>query len=575
MFNLTMPEEIKAFEQMLIKLERGEISMDDFKKFRLNNGTYGIRNSDDTHMMRIKCPLGVVNSDQLEAVAEVTEKFAPPKLAHVTTRQAFQIHRVKRSDVPKVLSILAQSGLTTREACGNTVRNVTASPYAGVDPTELFDVTPYAEVVMKYFLRNPLNQDLPRKFKIAFEGSQTKDYARLPIHDIGALAAVQKVDGKEVRGFKIYLGGGLGSHPISAVLLEPFTPVDLLLPTCEAAVRIHNRLGNRKNRSRARMKFLLEEWGEEKFRQTILAERTSVLLTRAGTAYRDFDITEEKAPAVSAKGEKVSSPEFEKWIKTNAFKQKQNGFYTVQIRCPLGDLTPAQLRGLAQIARKYCGGRLRTTITQNMVLRWVKEDLLGLVFKELQAIKLAFDGAEHFVDITRCPGSDTCNLAITKSRGLAQALDELFNNGLSEMSHDTDIDVKISGCPNSCGQHHIASLGFYGTARQVNGKLVPHYEMMVGGGTVHEKATFGQSAIRIPARRIPEAVKYLVSVYKKERQTGETFQAYAHRLGPKAMGEKLAQFTTLDAFDQKPETYQDWTEEAPFKLQVGKGECAA
>jgi len=334
-------------------------------------------------------------------------------------------------------------------------------------------------------------------------------------------------------------------------------------------------LGNRKNRSRARMKFLLEEWGEEKFRQTILAERTSVLLTRAGTAYRDFDITEEKAPAVSAKGEKVSSPEFEKWIKTNAFKQKQNGFYTVQIRCPLGDLTPAQLRGLAQIARKYCGGRLRTTITQNMVLRWVKEDLLGLVFKELQAIKLAFDGAEHFVDITRCPGSDTCNLAITKSRGLAQALDELFNNGLSEMSHDTDIDVKISGCPNSCGQHHIASLGFYGTARQVNGKLVPHYEMMVGGGTVHEKATFGQSAIRIPARRIPEAVKYLVSVYKKERQTGETFQAYAHRLGPKAMGEKLAQFTTLDAFDQKPETYQDWTEEAPFKLQVGKGECAA
>ncbi len=559
---------------MIIKLEKGEISSDEFKKFRLENGVYGIRGTMDTHMIRIKIPLGILNPEQVEAIAEAIEKFAPKKIGHITTRQAIQVHELNRSDVPEFLKILGKTGLTTREACGNTVRNVTACPYAGISPTELFDVTPYGVVVTEYFLRNPLNQNLPRKFKIAWEGCP-EDHARVPIHDLGLVAAVREMNGKKERGFKIYPGGGLGSHPVNPVLLEPFTPIDLLLPTCEAVIRVFDRCGNRKDRARARIKFLLEEWGGEKFRQAILDERNTVRLTRSGLAYREFDLTEEKPPVVKEKGEKASGPGFDKWIKTNTFKQKQAGYAAVHIRCPLGDATVEQFRAIAQVARKYCGGRIRTTIAQNLLLRWVPDQCLGAVYNALERIGLAGHGAEHFVDITRCPGSDTCNLAITKSRGLAQALGEIFNNGLGHLADSSDIDIKISGCPNSCGQHHIASLGFYGTARNVNGKLVPHYEVMIGGGTVEGKATFGKPAVRIPARRVPDAVKHLVGVYQKERKNGETFKLFAERIGLERVRSELEPFTHLEPFDLNPENYQDWTDEQPFKLQVGKGECAA
>ncbi len=571
---LVLPEEIKKFEEMVIKFEKGEISSDDFKRFRLENGVYGIRGTMDVHMIRIKIPLGILNSEQLEAIAEATEKFAPLKIGHVTTRQDIQVHNIKRETVPKYLAILGKSGLTTREACGNTVRNVTACPYSGVSATEIFDITPYAEVLTKYFLRNPLNQNLPRKFKFALE-SCPEDHARGPIHDTSLAAAVRTINGKTERGFKIYPGGGLGSHPVNPILLEPFTPIDQMIPTCEAIMRIFDRCGERKNRSRARIKFLLEDWKEEGFRKAILAERDVVLMTRSGLAYPTFDIQEEKPPVVKEQDEKISSPAFEKWKKTNVLEQKQTGYNIVHIRCPLGDADVAQMRGIAQIAKRFCGGRIRTTIAQNFLLRWVPDHCLGSVYKELEKIKLAFDGAERFVDITRCPGSDTCNLAITKSRGLAQALDGLFHNGLKELADLAGITVKISGCPNSCGQHHIADLGFYGTARQVNGKLVPHYELMVGGGTVEGKSTFGMVSLRIPARRVPDAVKQLIAIYQKEKQNGEIFQKFAQRVGIKRINSEIEQFTRLESIDINPESYQDWTEEAPFKLQVGKGECAA
>lgn len=571
---LVVPSEIKKFEEMVIKLEKGEISSDDFKKFRLNNGVYGIRNSDDTHMIRIKIPFGALSSEQLEAIADATEKYAPLKTGHITTRQCIQVHKIKREDVAKYLDVIGKAGVTTREACGNTVRNVTACPYAGVSKSELFDVRPYGEAIVKYLLRNPLNQNLPRKFKIALEGCP-EDHARTPIHDLGLVAAVRKVNGKEERGFKVYVGGGLGSHPVSVVLLEPFTPMELLLPTCDATVRVFERYGDRKNRSRARLKFLLEDWGEEKFRKTILDERANVIFTRSGLAYPEFQIQEEKPPVVKEKGEKVTAPEFEKWLKTNVTEQKQKGFYAVSIRCPLGDVTVSQMYDIAKIARRFCGGRIIATITQNFVLAWVHENYLGSVYKELEKINLAFDGAERFIDVTRCPGADTCNLAITKSRGLAQAMGELFNNGLSPLSNLEGIDIKISGCPNSCGQHHIASMGFYGTARNVNGKLVPHYELMIGGETKEGKATFGIATIRIPARKTPDAVKHLAGIYQKEKKPGEIFNQFAARIGNERIKKELEPFTHLEAYDTDPENYQDWTEEAPFKLQVGKGECAA
>ncbi|MBI4387731.1 MAG: nitrite/sulfite reductase [Candidatus Omnitrophica bacterium] len=574
MWNLVLPSEIKRFEEIIIKLEKGEISSDDFKRFRLENGVYGIRGVDDKHMIRIKIPLGLLTSEQLDSIASATEQFAPAKMGHITTRQDIQVHNIERRDVPRFLSVIAKTGLTTREACGNTVRNVTACPYAGVSRGELFDVTPYAKAVTLYFLRNPLNQNLPRKFKFAFEGCP-EDHARTPIHDAGIAAAIRRQGGKEERGFKIYVGGGLGSHPVSAVLLEPFTSEGLLLPTCEAIMRIFDRMGNRKNRSRARLKFLLEEWGEEKFRKTILEERTIVLMTRSGKEYPSFECVEEKAPLVSEKVVKASSPAFERWKKTNALEQKQKGFYIVHVRCPLGDVTVAQMRGIAAAAKKFCGGRICATITQNLILRWVPEAYLGVVYQELERLKLAFASAERFADITRCPGSDTCNLAITKSRGLAQALGDSFQNGLGNSADLKDIDIKISGCPNSCGQHHIAALGFYGTARNVNGKLVPHYELLVGGGTVEGKATHGEVALRIPARRIPEAVKYLVTFYQREKKTNEMFRGFLQRVGVKKIQSELEPFTKLESFDCNPDSYRDWTDEKPFALKVGKGECAA
>lgn len=571
---LVLPEEIQKFEEMVIKLERGEISSDDFKKFRLNNGVYGIRGSDDTHMIRIKIPFGNLTSEQLEAIALATEKYAPLKMGHVTTRQCIQVHKIARKDVPKFLKIIGELGVTTREACGNTVRNVTACPYSGISPTEAFDVIPYAEAVVKYFLRNPLSQNLPRKFKFAFEGCP-EDHARVPIHDGGLVATTRTVNGKVERGFKIYAGGGLGSHPVNPILIEPFTSIENMIPTCEAIMRIFDRCGDRKNRSRARIKFLLEDWKEDGFRKAILNERSTVLLTRSGLPYPVFDVQDELPPVVKEKGVTISTPAFETWKKTNAIKQKQAGYYAVHIRCPLGDADVMQMRGIAQIARRFCGGRIRATIAQNFLLRWVPENCLGSVYQELEKIKLAFGGAEHFVDITRCPGADTCNLAITKSRGLAQALDGLFNNGLKELADMAGVTIKISGCPNSCGQHHIADLGFYGTARNVNGKLVPHYEMMIGGGTVEGKATFGTVSLRIPARRIPDAVKRIILTYQKEKQGGETFQKFSQRIGIQRINSEIESFTKLDAFEKSPEAYHDWTDEMDFKLQVGKGECAA
>ncbi len=571
---LVLPSEIKKFEEMVIKFEKGEISSDDFKRFRLENGVYGIRGTTETHMIRIKVPLGVLNSEQLEAIAEATEKYAPLKSGHITTRQDIQVHNITRPNLAKYLDIIGKTGLTSREACGNTVRNVTSCPYSGVSPTELFDVTPYAAVLTNYFLRNPLNQNLPRKFKFAFE-SCPEDHARVPIHDGGLVAATRIVNGKVERGFKIYAGGGLGSHPVSPVLLEEFTPIDLMIPTAEALIRIFDRHGNRKNRSRARIKFLLEDWGAEEFKRVILEERNVIVGTRSGLAYPEFKIEDEKPPQVSEKGETVSSPAFEKWKKTNLFKQKQAGFYTVHVRCPLGDLNVNQMREIARAAKKYCGGRLMLTITQNLLLRWVPENCVGSVYQALEKIGLAFDGAERFIDVTRCPGADTCNLAITKSRGLAEALGKTFENGLGKYADLLGIDIKISGCPNSCGQHHIAAMGFYGTARNVNGKLVPHYELLVGGETTQGKLITGEVIVRIPARKVPGAVKHMVEIYQKEKQSDETFTKFSRRIGVPRLQKELEPFTHLDAFDMDPESYHDWTDEGMFKLQVGKGECAA
>lgn len=572
---LVIPSEIDRFVEEVDKLERGEITSEDFQRFRLENGIYGIRGATDLHMIRVKIPLGILNPEQLERMADAAERYAPKKIGHITTRQDIQFHEVKRREVGDFLRIIADSGLTTREACGNTVRNVTACPYAGVSPDESFDVTPYAEAVTAYFLRNPLNQNLPRKFKFAFEGCR-EDHARTPIHDLGAVAVTQTADGREVKGFRVYVGGGLGAFPRSAQLVEPFTPADLLLPTAEAVMRLFDRLGERKDRNRARIKFVVEKLGMEEFRKLILAERKAVIATGSGLSARKIEEREEAPPAGISPGKDFSvDPQFEAWKKTNLFAQKQKGYYSVHVRCPLGDIDVAGMRAVADLGRRYCGGRLRTTISQNLLLRWVHESVLGSVYDGLKKAGLAAGGAERFIDVTRCPGADTCNIAVTKSRGLAAELDKLFRNGLSSVSDLKDTTIKISGCPNSCGQHHIATLGFFGSARNIEGHLVPHYQMMIGGRTDEEKADFGKNFLKVPARRVPELVKKFIEIYRAERAgEAETLAAYINRVGAEALKSRLAEFTKLPSYSSAPDSFMDWGDDAAFNLKAGKGECA-
>ena len=583
-----LPEEeaeIKRFQVEMERLEKSALAPDDFKRFRLNNGVYGIRGDVNRHMIRIKVRFGNLNALQLERIADITEKYTPKKLAHITTRQAVQIHEILRSDVPEALRGFAEVGLTTREACGNTVRNVTASQYAGIDPHEVFDITPYADLLSLYFLRNPICQNLPRKFKIAFEGSEKTDYAKVGIHDIGFIAQKKVVNGKEVRGFKVYIGGGLGSTPFPAQMLEEFCPEELVLPTAEAVIHLFDRNGERKDKNRARLKYLAAKWGIELFRKEFFIERTQGMMTGSGrAAFWKLNLKEEKPPVLKTPaptGIPAGLSGLEGWQKTNTFEQKQKGYFGVNVRLPLGDINSDQMRKLAKISRVFCGGRMRTTVGQNILLHWVPKASLGALFNELRNAGLAAKGAETITDITRCPGADTCQIAITHSRGLAFEMEKLFSiDGESGIGADPifkNITIKISGCTNSCGHHHIANIGFHGASKNVDSRAVPHYQMLIGGFTDgNGAAVFGKRIAQIPARRAPDATRAVLEAFKKGRGVEETFIQWAERMGPAALKEIVDPFTSIPSFAEDPKMYEDLGAAGkPFKLEMGKGECAA
>lgn len=574
--------EISRFEQEILKLEQQKLDMDDFRRFRLENGVYGIRGTTDEHMIRIKVRYGAMSADQLDAVATVVEKFATPKVAHVTTRQAIQLHKVKRSSVPEALDLVAKSGLTTREACGNTVRNVSSCPLAGISGEELFDVTPYADAVSRYFLRHAVCQNLPRKFKIAFEGCPT-DHARVPIHDFGAVAKIRTVNGKTERGFATYVGGGLGAVPFAPHLLEEFTPADLLIPTIEAVIRLFDRFGDRKNKNTARIKFLVKKWGIDEFRKQFEDERKATILTSPGQTDWTIPLYEQETPPPppAQKGLSVAqnTPQYRRWAETNLFKQKQAGFVAVQVRCPLGDIGVPQMRGLAELARAFNGGRLRTVISQNLLLPWVREESVPALYEGLVRLGIAGTDAGLLSDVTRCPGADTCQIAITHSRGLATSFGDIFSNGGRALAEDETLkglQIKISGCPNSCGQHHIADIGFHGSSSELNGHTVPHYIIMVGGRTAEGVAQFGYRLGMVPAKRVPEATKKLLELFRAERQgQQETVRQWVERTGVERLKKEMDAFRTLPPFEQAKEMYEDLGSLGEFKLEVGKGECAA
>ncbi len=574
-------EEIETFEAEAERLLSGELSGDIFKPFRLQHGVYGQRQS-GVQMFRIKIPFGGLTANQLRRIAELAERSATG-VGHVTTRQDIQLHFVDLRDVGNMMRGLAEVGLTTREACANTVRNVTACHLAGICQGEVFDVTPYAKTVALHLLRNPLNQSLPRKFKIAFSGCRT-DCALTPIHDVGLLAA-KREDG--VIGFRMVVGGGLGSAPRIAQVLREFTPMDELIPSIEAVIKVFDTLGNRKNRHKARMKFVIEKLGFEEFKrrweQAYSAMGYKVPSTDPIRLVQHHDEPPLLMPErLNGSGSHVhgngtteapASPAFTAWKRTNVVPQKQPGFAAAVIKLPMGDLTTDHMYVLADLAERYSNGNIRTTINQNMIIRWIPESRLAEFYQELASNGLGDPGAELVEDIIACPGTDTCGLGITSSKGMARALAEVFPAG--QVPEDLNgVSIKISGCHNSCAQHHIATIGLHGVGKRLGDRVAPHYELHLGG-QVNGTAKIGQMTVKLPAKSVPAAIEHLIEVYRRDRMPTERLPAFITRVGKVKLKEELIPYTIVPAYEDDATYYYDWEGEQEFILEdLGPGECA-
>ena len=574
-------EEIETFEQEAKRMLSGEIVGDLFKPFRLQYGIYGQRQA-GVQMVRIKIPFGGITANQLRRIAELSERYTTG-VGHVTTRQDIQLHFAELKDVSTIMRGLAEVGLTTREACANTVRNVTGCHLAGVCQGEVFDITPYAKTVAYHLLRNPLNQSLPRKFKIAFSGCR-HDCALTPIHDIGLLAA-KSVDG--TLGFRMVAGGGLGSAPRIAQVLRDFTPIDELIPSIEAVIKVFDQLGNRKNRNKARMKFVIEKLGFAEFKRRW--EEAYVAMGHARPTSQTITLLEhndEPLPLImpasngtkptatngSFNGQGQETP-FAMWKRTNVVSQKQAGYCTAVVKLFMGDVTASQMLHLADLADRYSNGNLRTTINQNMVIRWVPEPRLGELYQDLASQGLSDPGAELAEDIIACPGTDTCGLGITSSKGLARALAEVFPAG--RVPQDLkDISVKISGCHNSCAQHHIATIGLHGVGKRIGEHTAPFYELHLGG-KVNGTAKIGQMTVKLPVKAVSAAITHLIDVYRRDRKPGEGLPAFIDRVGKNALKDELIPYTLVPAFADDPTFYYDWEADEAFVLEdLGPGECA-
>jgi sulfite reductase (ferredoxin) len=594
--------EIDKFENEILLRKQGKIDEKVFAETRLRRGCYGQRYDngqrhdgkqtqrlefpqaeptkgpntlwDAPGMQRIKIPYGGVNAEQLEVLADLAEEYSDG-IAHITTRQDVQLHFVHIEDTPSLMRRLAAVGITTREACGNTVRNVTACPIAGVCRSETFDVTPYAKALAYFLLGHPDTQDFGRKFKIAFSGCRDEACALVRMHDFGAVAVIK--DGK--RGFEIYVGGGLGTVPQQAKLYTEFLPEEELLPLAQAISRVFARLGEKKNRNTARLKFLVSKLGLEEFKRLVEEERATLppdprwtdwIPSAAG--YRE----EPLKPAALLDIAPAADEGFQEWRRSNVYHQRQPGYVTVTIALPLGDITSEQLRVVADLARKYVNDTVRTTVEQNLVLRWVSEGDLPALYRELRAASLAEPSAGTILDIVACPGTDTCKLGISSSRGLAGELRlRLAHKEYISEEAIRGLHIKISGCFNSCGQHHVADLGFYGVSRNKNGYTVPHFQVVLGGEWEHNAGSYGLAIGAVPSKRIPETVERIASRYLAERQPGERFQAYIKRIGKAAAKAMLEDLMVVPAHDQDPSFYVDWADAREYTIgDIGIGECA-
>ena len=580
--DLARMEEADAFAQTVKEFRQGKYPEDMFRRYRLQHGAYGTRMTSDYAMIRIKMPAGQVHPAQLERIADLSEQFSINS-AHISTRESIQLHWVVLEDVSEVLRGLAEVGLTSREACGNAIRNVMCSPTAGVCPAEAFDATPYAQATARFFIRNPLNQNLPRKFKFTYSCCEQHGMAR--IADIGLIPQTRTVDGRTQKGFRVFVGGGLGNKSYVAHQLEDFTPEENILYTSIAVVRLFDRLGNRKNLARNRLRYLVNQMGWDKFRNLVLKERDVVRATQSVVVKMPVG---PPIPEITGRvhishrtGEAPAG--YARWLKSNTFAQKQDGYHTVFVGLEAGDITSTQLRALSDIIREYSSeGTGRIGFNQNIAMRYIHEDDLMPLYSRLLESGLAKSGALTMATPIGCSGTTSCNLALTNSHRLAKEIQREF------LSRDLDNDdalrtssIKISGCPNSCGQHGIATIGFFGGGGRMGHDMYPSY-MLSLGGRADADAVLGQNVLRVPAKRVIPVILRIIEIFRERAQPRDDLKSWIHRVVMNGddttipeIRNMLSPLTTPPTMDEDPDFYADFGSDSSYHTKTGRGECAA
>ncbi|XLS29938.1 HEPN domain-containing protein [Flavobacteriaceae bacterium M23B6Z8] len=564
--NPVVERDIIELEKKIRLFKEGKVDEERFRSLRLARGVYGQRQA-GVQMIRIKIPYGHLTGDQLLRIADVSDEFSTGRL-HITTRQDIQIHYVSLDRTPELWAQLEKDDVTLREACGNTVRNITASETAGIDPEEAFDVSPYADAMFKFFLRNPVNQEMGRKFKISFSNSEA-DTALSYIHDLGFIAKLK--DGK--KGFKVLLGGGLGSQPRHADVIYEFLEVDKIIPLTEGVLRIFDRHGERSKRLKARMKFLIKDIGVDEFVKLVAEEQKAL-------AYKTYPINafgyeadfSKKLPAPKVKIDDQN--DYERWKTLNVIDQKQEGYAAIGIKVHLGDFYTDKARALAELIKKYAANQLRLTLRQDLLVPHVKIEELPYFYHELKSLGFTDLGYNSTVDITACPGTDTCNLGIASSTGIASKLEKVLHAEYPEYVNNKEITIKISGCMNACGQHNMAEIGFQGMSVRTPNKLVaPALQVLLGGGILGDgKGQFADKVIKVPSKRGPQALRLILDDYKENSPENERFVDYYNRQGQMYFYELLKPLA--DVANLEPEDFIDWGHNKPYIKAVGVGECA-
>ncbi|WP_420551541.1 nitrite reductase [Tenacibaculum aiptasiae] len=568
--NPIVEKDILELERKIRLFKEGQIDEERFRSLRLARGVYGQRQF-GVQMIRIKLPYGKVTSEQLHRIADVSDEYSRGRL-HITTRQDIQIHYVSLDRTPELWAQLEKDDITLREACGNAVRNVTASETAGIDINEPFDVTPYAHATFRFFLRNPICQEMGRKFKMSFSATD-HDTALSFMHDLGFIAKTKTIEGKEIKGFKVLLAGGLGSQPRHADVIYEFLEADLLIPTIEGVLRVFDRHGERSKRAKARLKFLVKDLGVDAFLKLVSEEQKAFANQKYPIDTSDFE-KEVKFETSEIPSVKITDNEaYQNWKETNVIQQKQKGLYAIGIKVPLGDFYTDKARLLADLIKKYAANELRFTLRQNILIRHVREEFLPFFYVELEKLGFTEIGYNSLTDITACPGTDTCNLGISSSTGIATELERVLKSEYPQYVNNKNITIKISGCMNACGQHNMAHIGFQGMSVKVGNLLAPALQVLIGGGVLgNGKGRFSDKLVKIPSKRGPEALRILLNDFEDHKQEKEDFLTYYDRYGKTYFYDLLKHLSDTSNLNQ--DDFIDWGHDKNYVKAIGVGECA-